>query len=42
MIVFSGKVIILGQSSSIRAKGGCKSAKWLYSGKMVVFAQKWL
>ena len=41
-------MVVFGKSGCIRAKGvifgqsGCIRAKRLYSGKIVVFGQKWL
>ena len=41
-------MIVIGQSDSIRAKtvvfkqSSCIRVKWLYSGKVDVFEQKWL
>ena len=48
MVVFGQKWLYSGESGSILAKvveidkSGCNRAKWLYSGKVVVFGQKLL
>ena len=41
MVVF-GNVVVFGQSGFIRAKVFSNRVNWLYSGKVVVFGQKWL
>ena len=46
--LYSGKVVVFGQSCCFRGKSGCIRAKWLYLAKVVVFGQsgcirqKWL
>ena len=48
LVVFGQKLFYTGRSGSIRAKvavfgqGSCIRAKWLSSGKVVVFEQMWL
>ena len=37
--MFSGKVVVFGQSGCIRANVVVLGKKWLYSGKVVVFGK---
>ena len=40
--LYSGKVVVFGQSDCIRAEVVVFGLKWFYWGNKVVFGQKWL
>ena len=41
-MLYSGKVVVFGQSGCIRAKVVLFEAKWFYSVKLDIFGQFWL
>ena len=41
-LLYSGKVVVFGQSDCIQAKVVVFVKKWFYSGKVLVFGKNWL